>query len=118
MAQRYDLRAPIDDRPRWDAARRELWFRGRLVKRFRQAAENQTRIIDAFEQRGWPPRIDDPMPPEDGVVSEERLHETIKALNRNQKYRGLHFGGDGLGTGVLWEARGGGKIVIAPPELP
>ncbi len=90
-------------RPRWDAVRRELWFRGQLVKRFRVPAANQTIILDAFEVDGWPPRIDDPLPGVTGIVAKRRLHDTIKALNHKQKDGCLRFRGDGTGEGIFWE---------------
>jgi hypothetical protein len=91
--------------PRWDAARRELRWGAKLVKRFREPALNQELILAAFEEEGWPPRLDDPLPSSGETEPKERLHDTIKRLNRHQVNRLLRFRGDGSGTGILWELR-------------
>ncbi|MBW8885975.1 MAG: hypothetical protein JF612_14640, partial [Planctomycetia bacterium] len=36
--------------PRWDPSQRELHFRGQVVKRYRVPAQNQERILSAFEE--------------------------------------------------------------------
>jgi len=89
--------------PSWDRDRRELRLGGALIKRFKTTAPNQEAIIAAFEEEGWPPRIDDPIPPQFGQDPKCRLHDTINALNRNQKNRLINFLGDGSGQGVRWE---------------
>ena len=57
----------------------------------------------AFEEDGWPARIDDPLPPAKKIDAKQRLHDTIKNLNRNQKQRLIRFMGDGTGQGVRWK---------------
>jgi hypothetical protein len=89
--------------PHWDATRRELWVGPDLVKRYRQPAPSQERILTAFEEEGWPSRIDDPLPPQDGRDPKYNLHNTISNLNRNQRQQRLHFSGDGRGEGVTWQ---------------
>ncbi len=89
--------------PQWERDRHELHWNGMLVKRFKCVALNQETILSVFQEEGWPPRIDDPLPPHDDLDNKRRLHDTIKCLNRNQKHRLLHFRGDGSGEGVLWE---------------
>jgi hypothetical protein len=88
--------------PVWDGALRELHWRGRLVKRFNQRAPNQEMILAAFEEEGWPPHIDDPLPQVPGIDAKQRLHDAIKNLNRHQTHRLLRFSGDGTGEGVRW----------------
>jgi hypothetical protein len=75
---------------------------GKLVKRFRVPSPNQERILAAFEEEGWPPRIDDPLPPHPEQEPKRRLRDTIKSLNRHQINRLLHLTGDGTGQGVRW----------------
>jgi hypothetical protein len=89
--------------PWWDRDRREVRLAGILVKQFKSPAPNQEAILAAFEEEGWPPRIDDPISPQFGQDPKRRLHDTINALNRNQKTRLIDFLGDGSGQGVRWE---------------
>jgi hypothetical protein len=95
-----------DEKPVWDAARRELRFRGVLVKRFRQPSPSQEAILAAFDEESWPPRIDDPLPPETGQDAKRRLQRTIGNLNRAQENPVLHFQGGGDGQSVQWRACG------------
>ena len=88
--------------PLWDADRRELRLGSVVVKRFRQPARNQETILAAFEEDGWPPRVDNPLPANGDTDAVDRLHEAVKKLNRGT--RGLlRFYSDGAGLGVLWE---------------
>jgi hypothetical protein len=65
-------------------------------------AKNVVKILDAFQEDGWPKRIDDPLQPS---KDQQRLHEAIKRLNDNLDI--LRFRADGTGQGILWE-------IIAP----
>jgi hypothetical protein len=102
-------------KPRWDAGRRELWYGERRVKRLDSKASNQATVLAAFEEEGWPPRIDDPLPMVDGMDPQERLHETVKRLNREQTESVLTFHRDGSGQGVSWRPSVGEVIVLTPP---
>jgi hypothetical protein len=57
-------------RPRWDQAARILWYRGRIVKCFGRPSPNVELIFAAFEEQGWPPCIDDPLPTVSGLQSQ------------------------------------------------
>jgi hypothetical protein len=90
-------------KPEWDNQRRELKFDGKLVKRLRQRAENQQRILDEFEEQGWPSRIDDPLPGTSTISRSQRLADTLKRLNKNNQF--LIFRRDGTTEGVIWEPK-------------
>jgi hypothetical protein len=64
-------------------------------------ARNIITILDTFEESGWPPGIDDPIPGGHGVVSSARLHQAIHSLNRGLKR--LRFRSNGSGDGIIWE---------------
>ncbi|MCA9067957.1 MAG: hypothetical protein KDA84_03490, partial [Planctomycetaceae bacterium] len=66
-------------------------------------AINQETVLTAFEEEGWPARIDDPLPPHGNVNPRRRLHDTIKHLNKSQHIHLILFRGDGTGKGVIWE---------------
>ena len=100
---RGDNRNDAMERPFWDSERRKLFFGGRLVKHFRWLAANQEKMVCAFQDEDWPPRMDDPLTPSPDIVSKRRLSDAIKCLNRKQANRLLCFRGDGTGEGVSWE---------------
>lgn len=89
--------------PKWDDQRRQLRVAAEVVKEFKLPSPNQETVLMAFEEEGWPPRIDDPLPPLAQLDPRRRLHDTIKALNRKQKSALLRFMGDGSGEGIRWE---------------
>jgi hypothetical protein len=95
---------PGDSRPCWDCDNRELRFRGQLVKQFKVPSPNQEIVIMSFQEEGWPTCIDDPLPHQAGRDPKQRLHDTIRSLNRNQKNDLLRFKGNGTGQGILWQA--------------
>ena len=90
-------------RPHWDCDSRELRFQGRLVKQFKVPSPNQEIVIMSFQEEGWPTCIDDPLPHQAGRDPKQRLHDTIRSLNRNQKNCMLRFKGNGTGQGILWQ---------------
>jgi hypothetical protein len=92
----------LANRPHWDSATRQLRVGDVVIKEFHQPAENQVTLLTAFEEEGWPPRIDDPLPPSGGIDPKERLHEAIRRLNQHQITPKIRFAGDGTGRGVLW----------------
>ncbi len=89
--------------PKWDPDRLELRVGMSIVKKFQVPAANQELILSAFEEEGWPVRVDDPLPPRPDQDPKSRLHTTINALNRNQRDRLIRFRGDGHGEGIRWE---------------
>ncbi len=93
-------RAPV---VHWNAEARKLSVCGEIVKRFKWPASNQETVLSAFQEEGWPERIDDPLPPQPEQDSKRRLSDTIKCLNRKQNKPLIHFRGDGTGEGVVWE---------------
>jgi len=88
--------------PHWDADRQELRVNGMVVKQFKVPAPNQEMVLAAFQEENWPPRIDDPLPPQAEQDPKRRLHDTIVSLNRTQKHRLVKFLGDDSGEGVRW----------------
>jgi hypothetical protein len=89
--------------PKWDCQRRQLRVGTNIVKEFKIPSPNQETVLTAFEEECWPPQIDDPLSPVPPLDNRRRLHDTIKALNRNQKNGLIRFRGDGSGEGIRWE---------------
>jgi hypothetical protein len=92
----------VTEAPRWDGEACQLWWEKLLIKEFRRPAVNQELVLAALEEEGWPPRIDDPLPPASIIDPKVRLHDTIKALNRHHLHQILRFSGDGKGRGIQW----------------
>jgi hypothetical protein len=92
-------------------------WQGERVKSLRYDAANQRLVLDAFEEEGWPQRIDDPLPPRKRHSRKKRLRETVEALNKGLHPPHLRFHGDGTGQGIRWEAVASvevNKTVAAP----
>ncbi len=90
-----------DNKPHWDRDRGELRIDGVLCKKFQNSARNQRKILDAFEERRWRARIDDPIPLKLRLDKKRRLAQTIQNLNDGLEH--LRFHGDGTGEGVIWD---------------
>jgi len=91
--------------PAWDAQRRELRFGDRLVKAYRVPAANQERVLEAFQDAGWPECLDNPLPHASDQDAKRRLHQTIQKLNQSTRSGPLRFRGDGTGQRICWELR-------------
>ena len=102
-------------KPRWYPELHELHFNSSVIKRFKLPARNQELILAAFEEEGWPSRIDDPLPPTGDLDPRQRLRNTIVTLNRHQLTPLLHFRCDGTGCGIQWEQR---RTAITDSPLP
>ena len=94
-----------DPKPHWDAEIGELRFNGKLCKRFRQKAPNQRAMLDAFEAKGWPDRIINPLTSDKPENLPDQLRETVRGLRDSCK--DIWFGLDGAGRGVIWEVKPG-----------
>jgi hypothetical protein len=113
QVDRRDSRFVVGPIPVWDRERQELRLGDVVVKQFKVPAVNQERVLAVFEEEGWPVRIDDPLPPIGDQDPKARLHDTIVALNRNQKHPLIRFYGDGTGQGVRW-----GRILSSKSPSP
>jgi len=93
-----------------DERGRPVWGKLRVgqavVKRYRQPAENQELVLQAFQEEDWPPRIDDPLPPAAEQDPKRRLHTTISNSNCGQRGIRVHFAGGGDGQSVCWRLLG------------
>ena len=89
--------------PHYDRKRRVLRLGNRLVKQFRRPAGNQESVLVAFQEEGWPDRIDDPLRPSSEQDPKVRLNFTVRRLNGCQTHRLIRFFGDGTGRGFCWE---------------
>ena len=79
---------------------------------------NQEAVLAAFEEEGWPHRIDDPLRFQVELGPKYRLHYTIRRLNRSQQQRLIRFFGDGTGVGVCWQLTEALPVSTAQPAEP
>ena len=91
--------------PVWKADCRELWYGGRLVKKFRQGAENQRAILDAFQEENWKRTIDDPLTGKGDMDRKKRLENAVQGLNALMRNPLLSFHVINAGEGVEWRVR-------------
>ena len=91
---------PHSAKPRWDANHRCLLVGSVVVRRYTGDAPNQTRILEAFEAAGWPPRVASPFLEGDRKY---RLNKTLRDLNKGISPKLIRFRADGTGTGIRWE---------------
>lgn len=78
--------------PVWDSERRELRYRGIVVRRVRarSVAGSISRVLDDFQEAGWPAGIPSRL---DTTLSSQPLHDAVASLNR--KLAEIRFGVDG-----------------------
>ncbi len=74
-----------EDTPRFDPVRRTFSYAGRVLRQFRKKAENQEKILQAFEIAGWPRRIENPFGRSNLWDPQHRLSNTVSNLKRHQK---------------------------------
>ena len=94
--EKDDLLSPDPPVPVWDKDTRELCFNGQLLKKYKRAAENQTKILATFQEEKWPALVDNPFSKKEF----QRRDEANRELN---KIPGIHFFGDGTGDRIGWE---------------
>ena len=90
--------------PHYEREQRIFCWGQQILKHFRQPSPNQEIVLCSAEEPGWPTWFDDPLPRGRGDAK-QRLHDTIKDLNRRQRPYLVHFKGDGTGTRIGWELR-------------
>jgi hypothetical protein len=86
--------------PNWNPTTGRLCWGNRTIRQYRRGsiAKNVTAILNVFEEEGWPEHVLDPMP---GGKDSQRLHDTVRTLNKDLKV--IRFRSCGDGTGVTWE---------------
>jgi len=83
--------------PIWDAERRELRYRGIVVRRVRvgKVASSISSVLDDFQEAGWPAKIPSNL---DTTLSSQPLHDAVAQLNKN--LADIRFGVDG--DNIFW----------------
>ena len=86
--------------PRWLARTGELWFEGHVVRRIRNLTKASiiVRILEAFEECGWPPTIDDPVTAGGDSAQRRRAVESL-----NDGLTRIRFACAGDGQCFRWD---------------
>jgi hypothetical protein len=92
-----------DPRPSWEG--RVFCFGGQVLKTFRRHAPEQERILDEFQNAGWPPRLANPLVREGHAHCAKQLRDVLRLLNRGQEPWSIYFETDADGKGVRWSIR-------------
>jgi hypothetical protein len=64
-----------------------------VCKQYKKQAANQVKVLQAFEEEGWPDAIFDPL-------ARGKLARTVESLNDRLEH--IKFGLNGDETGVCW----------------
>jgi hypothetical protein len=88
--------------PTWNESSCELFYRGELIKRFVGPAENQVRVLTAFQLNNWAEIIASPWYLSREINSRKRLLNAVQRLNGIQLNPRLRFHVCGGGKHVRW----------------
>jgi hypothetical protein len=90
------------ERPVWKSMEGELWWWGTLVKRYRNDAAYQRRVLDKFQATSWATCIENPLPSRGAIGGKRHLTYTIENLNRSQHPLRIRFRTTGASV-IVWE---------------
>ena len=87
--------------PHWDNDTQKLSYLNQTVRKVMRPkqAYNIVTILNAFQDAGWPHRIDDPF---GRKPSDDTRRRDISNLNKGLRNGRLKFACDGNGTGFVW----------------
>jgi hypothetical protein len=92
-------------KPSWDKEDSTLCYNNETIRKLQPKAKNVIRLLDAFQEQGWPDMIEDPFPGFQRVDrNPQRLSDTIKSLKKNLQMIDFHMYGDG--RHVCWKVVG------------
>jgi hypothetical protein len=94
---------PAGEVPRWDEEEHTLYWRGRVVKCFREDAPCQEAILSTFQAADWAGCVEVNLPRDGGTDAKQRLRDAVRNLNRGVRPY-LRFRQEGCGSRVRWEA--------------
>jgi hypothetical protein len=97
LGSRVGTRRHQDLSPSWQKGLGILRYRGEIVREVKEAAKNVRRILDAFEEAGWPDEIFDPLPP---TKAKDRRRRTVETLNKDLRL--IRFRSTGHGKRIAW----------------
>ena len=84
-------------KPNWDPERSELTLSGQVIRKISPRADNLLKIVQDFQQFGWPHKIDSPFLPGEFQKRNEAIRELNKRLTR------IRFKADGSGEAITWD---------------
>ena len=105
--------------PRWDEDAHTLWLDTVLVKKFDVRAPLQEFILMLFQNGNWPPIITlKHLPGDSDRPLQDRIHDTVEALNHCQTSTKIYFFRTGQGNEIGWELTPTHKKVPRKNSIP
>lgn len=101
-------------KPKWDGERRELKFDGQVIRKLSSTATETVKIVQVFEEEGWPELIDSPWPSNEKGTFKRR--DSIRTLNDGLMR--IRFESDGSGEGILWKLLASEVDSTNEPQFP
>ena len=89
--------------PRYDDERGTLSFDGQVIRQFHRKAEHQRPILQAFQDTGWPRRLENVLARLMPWDSPRRLSDAVTELNEQQTTKRIHFWVERGTHAVHWE---------------
>lgn len=86
--------------PAWDSSTGVLRYAGKRIRKVRMMKNpsNIQRILDAFEDQGWPKKIENPLA---AATDQQQLHQALRSLNNGLSK--IHFHAQEGGQSINWD---------------
>jgi hypothetical protein len=97
QAEETGMPPALEDQPIWDKDRFQLLYKDVLCLQYTRPAPYQHLLLEAFQEMGWPERIDDPLP--SGKRS-QTISDLQKKLRESNSL--IMIERDGTGKGFSW----------------
>ena len=98
------LNGPGRPQPEWDSGRRILRVAD-FTRRINPNAKNLILILDSFQELGWPPGVDNPVPPIGDKTPEKTLRDAVTGLNKGMEDCPIKFAMRNSGEGIGWDPK-------------
>lgn len=90
-------------KPHWNRFSRELEYKSKVVKKFKQRGNRMSFIVlDAFQEDGWPGTILSPVRPRRGTPYDQVIREAVQSLNESFRGTIIKFYADSRNDSIGW----------------
>ncbi|SRR5260221_10666451 len=103
--KRDNKKSPVEQTARvvpfWDRENQKLWWNGEVIMEFERAATFEEKLLNAFQDAGWPDRV--PNPYLRGHRAKQDAHNACRLLSARQSV--IRFRTRNSGQQISWELR-------------